>query len=112
MTRRVADEHGHLWPITGQRCPICRMPADPTLDGAPHPGCDQRPADPRPGTDRTALQLTVDLLGATHPTGEWVISQRPVRTLRPKLLTPPTGSPTAARPPHRQNATTSGRTTP
>lgn len=37
--RRLADAAGHLWPITGRRCPICRMPADPVLDGEPHPFC-------------------------------------------------------------------------
>jgi hypothetical protein len=92
MTRRVADERDHLWPITGQRCPICRMPADPVLEGAPHPGCAPRPADQQPGHDRTALQLAVELLSASHPINQWVISRRPVRTLRPELLAPRTGT--------------------
>lgn len=39
MTRRLLDRDGHAWPITGHRCPVCRMPADPVLHGEPHPFC-------------------------------------------------------------------------
>lgn len=36
MTRRIVDDQGHRWPITGHRCTTCRKPA--LLPGE-HPSC-------------------------------------------------------------------------
>jgi hypothetical protein len=36
MTSRILDVDGAAWPVTGHRCFVCRMPADPVLNGDPH----------------------------------------------------------------------------
>lgn len=69
---RITDEHGHRWPVTGHRCPVCGMPADPTLDGGPHTTCAPTTAVtavvPPPADEETlnaALALLSRELGAT-----------------------------------------------
>ena len=77
---RIADDEGHLWPVTGHRCPVCRMPADPSLDDGPHPSCL-----PARDVDDDSLTAAVDLLAevlgaetiATHDT-RWRISGAPL----------------------------------
>lgn len=81
---RVADRAGHLWPITWPRCPECRMPADPVLDGGLHPSCDT--GSPQTKIRSEAVRLLVEELGATTVTDRWVLSGRPVQILRPHLL--------------------------
>lgn len=70
MTDRIVDRLGHRWSVTGTWCPVCDMPTDPSLDGAPHPTCDPNDLD--------ALDAAV---------GRWRVSGEPIRVLRPEELT-------------------------
>src|SRR4051794_28960497 len=72
MTARILDAAGHLWPVTGQRCPVCRMPADPVLDGDPHMFCVGAVPPLAPDQYAARIRAIADLLG-----GE-VISARPL----------------------------------
>lgn len=68
---RVADTDGHLWPITGRRCRICRMP---TSDEDTHPTCTppRQSADAPPSADIAC----VEPLG--HFDTRWQISGAPL----------------------------------
>lgn len=87
---RITDADGHTWPITGHRCPVCRMPADPVLDGQPHPHCL-----PTSRVDDTDLAAAVDLLvralGA-EPLGRyttrWIVSGAALPTSPSPTTTP------------------------
>jgi len=43
---RIVDNDGAVWPVTGSRCTVCRLPLDVAVDDRVHPGC--RPAQPIP----------------------------------------------------------------
>lgn len=63
---RAVDNTGAAWPVTGRRCPVCRMPVDPAA-GATHPGCDPGP----PISDLAPLLAAlVRAVGATNITSE------------------------------------------
>jgi hypothetical protein len=81
MTRRITDQRGHRWPITGHRCPACRLPADPILDGQPHPGC-QPDRQINHHRHQQALELLADQLGA-ETIDHWRIADQPIQTQGP-----------------------------
>ncbi len=58
---RIIDNDGAVWPITGSRCLICKMPRDPAVTDPRHPGC--RPAQPIPDAslDHLVAYLTQHL---------------------------------------------------
>ena len=56
---RIADPDGHLWPHTGRRCSVCRLP---TLLDDIHPGC--QPVSSAPVAEQPALDLVAQKLGA------------------------------------------------
>ena len=79
MTRRILDDAGAAWPITGHRCPICKLPADPSLDHGPHPSCT--PATRRPvaavlSPEQVAAVLHAEVLGAFDT--RWQVSRAPL----------------------------------
>ncbi len=40
--KRIVDDHGHLWPVTGYSCRACGWPLDSVLAGTgTHPTCDE-----------------------------------------------------------------------
>jgi len=90
MTARIEDADGHLWPITGTRCPVCRMPTDPVLDGGPHLGCTP-PTQADDESTATAVELLALILSARpmpeRPLDRWRMSGAP---LPAAPSTPPT----------------------
>ena len=59
---RIADDDGHLWPVTGTRCAVCGMPLTVVApDQAAHPGCEPARAS---DTLAAVLALLADQLGA------------------------------------------------
>jgi hypothetical protein len=68
---RVADNDGHLWPVTGRRCRVCQMP---TSDEDIHPTCipPRQSAGAPPATDVAGAEL----LG--HFDTRWQISGAPL----------------------------------
>jgi hypothetical protein len=79
MTCRILDRDGHAWPVTGTRCGICRMPADPVLDGEPHPSCLPR-REVSADEYAAALQVLKAGLGAVpiRPLDRWLVSDAPL----------------------------------
>ena len=37
---RVRDHEGHLWPVTGYFCTICKWPLIPVNNSTTHPTCE------------------------------------------------------------------------
>lgn len=86
---RLLDSTGAAWPDYPRTCTVCNLPADPSLNGAAHPGCS--PARVLDQTEvATALRLLLAELGATpyRPLNIWRKSGLPVNPDRPVIPAP------------------------
>lgn len=85
MTRRVVDQDGARWPVTGRTCSVCRMPADPSLPDGVHPMCaPSRTLDDAELANTIAMATTAlgaELIGSYST--RWIRAGEPIRDLAP-----------------------------
>lgn len=77
---RLLDSAGVAWPDYPTSCPRCGLPADPSLDGGPHPSCTPPSAPVDPATHAGAVALVENLLAAEQIdySTDWLVSGQPV----------------------------------
>ena len=63
---RIIDNDGAVWPITGSRCLICKMPRDPAVTDPRHPGCRPAHLIPDASFDHLVAYLTQHLGAAVE----------------------------------------------
>ena len=63
---RIVDNDGAVWPVTGSRCTVCRLPRDPAVDDRIHPGCRPAQLIPDASLNRLIDHLTLHLGAAVE----------------------------------------------